>query len=143
MREQIQVDWGETGQETVTDEKVKLYFICFVLGHSRYKYVEWLDRTKDAIRCHEQAFRFFSGVTKEIMYDQDNIIAINENAGDLLLTQEFRSYQQARVFEVYLCRAADPETKGKVERVVGYVKTNFAKNRRYDRLDNWNEKCRA
>ncbi|WHZ31940.1 IS21 family transposase [Desemzia incerta] len=146
MGEQIQVDRGETWQETVTNEKVKLYFICFVLGHSRYKYVEWLDRpfrTKDAIRCHEQAFRFFGDMTKEIMYDQDNIIAVNENAGDLLLTQAFQSYQQARGFEVYLCRAADPETKGKVERVVGYVKTNFAKNRCYNGLDEWNEKCRA
>lgn len=146
MGEQIQVDWGETWQETVTKEKIKLYFICFVLAHSRFKYVEWLDRpftTKDAIRCHEQAFRFFGGMTKEIMYDQDNIIAVHENAGDLLLTHEFKAYQQARGFEVYLCRAADPETKGKIERVVGYVKTNFAKNRRYTGLDDWNEKCRA
>lgn len=146
MGEQIQVDWGETWQETVTNEKVKLYFICFVLGHSRYKYVEWLDRpfkTTDAIRCHEQAFRFFGGMTKEIMYDQDNIIAVHENAGDLLLTHEFKSYQQTRGFEVYLCRAADPETKGKIERVVGYVKTNFAKNRQYNGLNDWNEKCRA
>ena len=146
MGEQIQVDWGETWQETVTKEKIKLYCMCFVLGHSRYKYVEWLDRpftTKDAIRCHEQAFRAFGGMAKEMMYDQDNIIAVHENAGDLLLTNEFRSYQQARGFEVYLCRAADPETKGKIERVVGYVKSNFAKNRRYKNLDDWNEKCRA
>ena len=146
MGEQIQVDWGETWQETVTKEKVKLYFICFVLAHSRYKYVSWLDRpfrTQDTIRCHEQAFRFFGGRTNEIVYDQDHLIAIQENAGDLLLTQEFHAYQQARGFEIYLCRAADPESKGKIERVVGYVKSNFAKNRRYNGLDDWNAKCLA
>ncbi|GAB2319961.1 IS21 family transposase [Alkalibacterium sp. s-m-22] len=145
MGEQIQVDWGECWQKTVEKEKIKLYCICFVLGHSRYKYVEWLDRpftTEDTIRCHEQAFRYFGGMTHEIMYDQDNLIAVNENAGDLILTSEFEAYQQARGFQVYLCRAADPETKGKIERVVGYVKGNFAKNRIYSDLDDWNQKCR-
>ncbi|SEL39626.1 IS21 family transposase [Alkalibacterium pelagium] len=145
MGEQIQVDWGECEQETVKNGKVKLRFISFVLGHSRYKYVEWLDRpftTKDTIRCHEQAFRYFGGMTKEIVYDQDNLIAVSENAGDLLLTREFEAYKQARGFQLYLCRAADPESKGKIERVVGYVKGNFAKNRVYDDLDDWNQRCR-
>lgn len=145
MGEQIQVDWGQCWQMTVNKEKIKLYFICFVLGHSRYKYVEWLNRpftTQDTIRCHEQAFRYFGGMTKEVMYDQDNLIAVSENAGDLILTSKFEAYQQARGFQVYLCRAADPETKGKIERVVGYVKGNFAKNRIYSDLDDWNQKCR-
>lgn len=34
-------------------------------------------------------------------------------------------------FKVYLSRGADPETKGKVEAVVKYLKYNFAKNRTY------------
>lgn len=79
MGEQIQVDWGETWQETVTNEKVKLYFICFVLGHSCYKYVEWLDRpfkTTDAVRCHEQAFRFFGGMTKTTSLQFMKMLAI-------------------------------------------------------------------
>ncbi|WP_318654469.1 IS21 family transposase [Enterococcus faecium] len=145
MGEQIQVDWGECWQETINKEKIKLYCICFVLAHSRYKYVEWLDRpftTEETIRCHEQAFRYFGGMTKVMMYDQDNLIAVSENAGDLILTSKFEAYQQARGFQVYLCRAADPETKGKIERVVGYVKGNFAKNRIYRDLDDWNQKCR-
>lgn len=42
-----------------------------------------------------------------------------------------------------MCRGSDPETKGKIERVVGYIKANFAKNRVYDGLDDWNEKSRS
>jgi hypothetical protein len=41
-------------------------FISFVLSHSRYKYVEWLDRQftiKDTVLCHENVFRFFGGMT--------------------------------------------------------------------------------
>lgn len=128
MGAQIRVDWGQTKQRTPENDVVKLYFISFVLSHSRYKYLEWLDRpftTKDAIRSHENAFHHFGGVARELVYDQDNLIAINENAGDIILTHEFTSYQQAVGFGVYLCRAADPESKGKVERVVGYAKSNF------------------
>ena len=146
MGAQIQVDWGQTKQKTKTGESVKLYFISFVLSHSRYKYIEWLDRpftTQDAIRSHENAFRHFGGQPQEMVYDQDTIIAVSENAGDLLLTQAFQSYQQTLGFRVYLCRGQDPESKGKIEKVVGYVKSNFAKNRIYDGLDDWNEKSRA
>jgi len=42
MGKQLQVDWGETKQKTTT-KKEKLYFIAFVLAHSRYKYMEWQD----------------------------------------------------------------------------------------------------
>ena len=146
MGAQIQVDWGETKQKTRGNEEVKLYFISFVLSHSRYKYLEWLDRpftTKDTIRSHENAFHHLSGMPNEMVYDQDNLIAVSENAGDLLLTHDFRAYQQTLGFEIYLCRGADPESKGKIESVVGYVKSNFAKNRVYDGLEDWNEKSRA
>ena len=108
--------------------------------------MEWLDRpftTKDTIRSHENAFRYFGGMPEEMVYDQDNLIAVDENAGDFILTQDFQAYQQALGFDIYLCRGADPESKGKIERVVGYVKSNFAKNRVYDGLDDWNEKSRA
>ncbi|WML41534.1 helix-turn-helix domain-containing protein [Neobacillus sp. OS1-2] len=56
MGQQIQVDWGEITVKNQEKKPVKLYFITFVLSHSRYKYVEWLDRpftTRDTIRCHD------------------------------------------------------------------------------------------
>ena len=146
MGAQAQVDWGQTHQINSLNERVKLYFICFVLSHSRYKYVEWLDRpftTEDTLRSHDNAFRYFGGMPQELVYDQDNLIAVSENAGDLLLTHAFQAYQQALGFDIYLCRGEDPESKGKIERVVGYVKTNFAKNRIYHNLDDWNDKTLA
>lgn len=144
MGQQVQVDWGEITVKNLENKKIKMYFITFVLSHSRYKYVEWLDRpftTKDAIRCHEKAFHFFGGMPEEIVYDQDHLITVSENAGDIILTGEFQAYKQERGFRIYLCRKADPESKGKVENVVKYVKMNFAKHRVFPNLEAWNEKC--
>ncbi len=146
LGQQIQVDWGEISVKNSQMKEVKLYFITFVLSHSRYKYVEWLDRpftTRDTIRCHENAFQYFGGISEEIVYDQDHLITVSENAGDIILTTEFQSYKQERGFRIYLCRKADPQSKGKVENVVKYVKMNFAKNRVYPNLEAWNEKCLA
>ena len=144
MGQQIQVDWGESTQKTDKGTSIKLYVMCFILSHSRYKYMYWLDRpftTQDAIRGHELAFQYFGGRTEEIVYDQDRIISVSENAGDLILTCRFQQYVNERGFKVSLCRAADPESKGKIESMVKYVKQNFADSRVYSNLDNWNKRA--
>lgn len=144
MGKQLQVDWGETKQRTKSNKEIKLYFIAFVLAHSRMKYMEWQNRpftTRDAIRCHENAFQFYGGRTTEIVYDQDHLIAVSENAGELLLTSEFQQYVQQRKFNVHLCRRADPESKGMIENVVKYIKGNFADSRVYSNIEDWNRRA--
>ena len=146
MGKQMQVDWGETIQKTTTGGRIKLYVICFVLSHSRQKYMFWQDRpfnTQDAIIAHEKAFQYYGGRTEEMVYDQDRIISVEENAGDIVLTQAFQQYVNDRGFEVVLCRAADPESKGKIESVVKYVKYNFADSRVFSDMEDWNERSLA
>jgi len=144
MGKQLQVDWGETKQKTTDNKEIKLYFIAFVLAHSRHKYMEWQARpftTRDAIRCHENAFQFYGGRTEEIVYDQDHLITVSENAGQLLLTAEFQSYVNERKFKIHLCRRADPESKGMIENVVKYIKGNFADSRVFSEIEDWNDRA--
>ncbi|WP_449598742.1 IS21/IS408/IS1162 family transposase [Niallia sp. Marseille-Q9988] len=144
MGQQIQVDFGQKRIPTTDGKYKRLYFIGFILACSRYKYVEWLDhpfQARDLIRMHENAFRYFGGMSIEMVYDQDRLLAVSENAGDLIMTAEFTKYQQTRKFKVYLCRKSDPQSKGKIEQVVKYVKNNFAKNRTYDNLIDWQDSC--
>src|SRR5665648_851973 len=52
MGQQAQVDFGELKLSDTSGSYIKLRFIAFVLAHSRYKYVEWLDRpftTQDVV----------------------------------------------------------------------------------------------
>jgi len=144
MGKQLQVDFGEKWVVKYDKTKIKLYVMCFVLSCSRYKYCEWQDRpfnTSDIIRIHENAFNYFGGIPEEIVYDQDHLILVSENHGDLIYTYEFASYLQKRKFRVYMCRKNDPESKGRIENVVGFVKRNFAHNRMFYNLDRWNEDC--
>jgi transposase len=146
MGQQMQVDFGETKTHDLHQHSVRLWFMTFVLSHSRYKYVEWQDRpftTSDVIRCHENAFAFFGGMTREIVYDQDHLLLVSENHGDLILTAEFAAYVRQRGFQVRMCRKQDPESKGRVENVVGFVKRNFARHRTFTHIGRWNEDCQA
>jgi transposase len=141
---QIQVDFGEIKVTSNTGNRIRLFVMCFVLSNSRYKYCEWQDRpftTEDIIKIHENAFDFYGGMPEEIVYDQDHLILTSENHGDLVFTHAFANYIKKRKFKVYMCRRADPESKGRIENVVGYVKNNFAIHRKFYNLDRWNEDC--
>lgn len=141
---QLQVDFGETKVEKAEGKWGKVYVIAFVLSHSRYKYAEWQEHpftTRDVLRSHENAFEFYGGRTEEIVYDQDKLMTVSENGGDIIFTEEFQAYKQQRGFSVYLCKAADPESKGKVENVVKFLKRNFAKHRIFHNISSWNEQC--
>jgi len=144
MGYQVQVDFGEMKLKGPDGIVHKLWFIAFVLSNSRQKYVKWLDRpftTSDLIRTHENCLLFYEGMPVEFVYDQDHLILVSENNGDLIYTYEFAAYRQQRDFKIHICRKSDPESKGRIENVVGFVKKNFAKHRVYYNLDKLNEQC--
>lgn len=146
MGSQMQVDFGETKLKNLQGHLVKLWFITFVLSHSRYKYALWQDRpftSADVVIAHEQAFAFYGGMPAEIVYDQDHLLLVSENHGDLILTHEFGKYVEERKFRIYMCRKQDPESKGKIENVVKYIKHNFARHRSFTNVDKLNEECVA
>lgn len=146
MGEQAQIDFGEIWVPTPTGKKVKIYVVAFVLSHSRYKYMEWWEHpytAKDVIQAHENAFDYFGGKPKTIVYDQDRTLFVNENYGDIIYTTEFESYKQSRRLNIYACRGSDPESKGRIENVIGFIKKNFARNRLFTGIDSWNDQSTA
>jgi len=93
--------------------------------------------------AHELAFQAIGGYTVEIVYDQDRLFIVQENLGEIILTSAFRRYVSQRGFKTYFCRKADPESKGKVENVVKYVKQNFLYNRTFKDLETLNLEAQA
>jgi transposase len=132
--EQAQVDFGEYNMSDVEGHRKKVYFLALVLSRSRYKMVFFSDHpftAQSAIEAHEMAFSFIGGYPRELVYDQDKVLLANENKGDVVLTEAFRAYCQSRPFKVWFCRKNDPQSKGKIENVIKYVKYNFLRGRLY------------
>jgi transposase len=141
---QGQVDFGEYNMRSGTGKRVKVFFFTLVLSRSRFKYVWFTDRhftSLLAIEAHENAFAYIGGIPLEMVYDQDKVFMVSENGGDLILTDAFRAYTREQSFSLYFCRKADPETKGKVENVVRYVKRSFLYNRTFHNIETLNDEA--
>jgi transposase len=139
---QAQVDFGEYNMRDAQGRRIKVYFFSMVLSRSRYKYVLFSQQpytSMSAVRAHEAAFEYFRGIPLEIVYDQDKVFLSDENKGDLILTEKFKSYTAQRPFKVHFFRKADPESKGKIENVVKYIKQNFLYNRPFQDIETLND----
>jgi transposase len=122
---QCQVDPGELRGVWVGGQERTLHFVVFVLSCSRLMYVglsfQPLD-TEAFIQLHDEAFRYFGGVTEECVYDQTKLVVIDEQYRELTLNQRFHQYATSAGYRIYACEGYDPESKGKVEAGVKYVK---------------------
>ncbi len=140
--EQSQVDFGVFNMRISGSEKRKrVYFFAMVLSRSRMKYVWFSDNPftgEHVCMAHEKAFDFFGGIPKVIVYDQDRTVLVDENLGDYILTETFKKYTRTRNFTLHFCRKADPESKGKIENVIQYVKKNLLNNRPYHDIETLN-----
>ena len=139
---QSQVDFGEYNMTTQEGTRKKIYFFCMVLSRSRQKFTWYSEQpftTLAAIASHERSFQFFEGITEQVVYDQDTLFLVNENIGDLILTEAFRKYAEYRGIKLHFCRKSDPESKGKIENAVKYVKHNFLRGRIFINIDVLNE----
>jgi len=125
---QAQVDMGQKVMKDANGRFVKIYIFGIVLSSSRYKYVCFQLEPYTAetfVIAHDRAFKYFGGRPTEIVYDQDRVMVVSENGGDIIFTQTFETYKNYAGFSVHLCRGNDPESKGKIEAVVKYIKNNF------------------
>ena len=126
---QAQVDWSELGKVEIDGKTPKLYCFNMILGFSRMRYIEFtlsID-VYSLIQCHVNAFRFFGGYTKEILYDNMKQVVITRalKSSDSEWNTKYEDFFKQYGFIPRLCRPYRPQTKGKIENTVGYVKRDF------------------
>lgn len=139
---EAQVDWGEKSMVTASGRWKKVYFFVMVMSRSRKKFVYFQDipfTARMTAYAHHLAFEYFGGVPQTILYDQDAVLMVCENLGDYRMTAEMEAFCKSAGYTPVFCRPADPQSKGKVENAVGYVKNNFIKGRVFSTVENLNK----
>jgi transposase len=132
---QCQVDPGELRGVSIGGKECTVYFVVFVLSYSRLMYVSVNDRpisTSEFIRMHDSAFRYFGGCPEECVFDQTKLVVIREEYRELTLNERFNEYASHARFDIRACEGYDPESKGKVEAGVKYVKGNALYGESFD-----------
>jgi transposase len=135
--EQVQSDWGEVSVE-IGGTATKVYFIVNTLGYSR-RFHFWCTDRNDAEHTYEgliRSFEYLGGVTAEVLVDnQKSAVLKASNNGQTIFQQRFEDLAGHYDFRPRACRPYRARTKGKDERMVGYIKHNFFV--RYRSFDSW------
>lgn len=122
---QMQVDWAEFRKG-----RDRLSAFVATLGYSRASYVEFVvnEKLHTLLRCHENAFDYFGGIPKEILYDNMKTVIIERNCygeGKHRFQSGFWDFSKHHGFIPRICRPYRAKTKGKVERFIHYLRYNF------------------
>lgn len=121
---QAQVDWT-----TIRSGKNPIYAFVMILSYSRAPFIYFTDSMKQEIwqECHEKAFVYFGGVPQTILYDnlksaiiQRDKYGKNKHGFNNAFLDFSKGY-----FIPKFCKPYRAQTKGKVERINGYIKGNF------------------
>lgn len=128
--EQAQADGAYCGQyadEAGTLRKV--YAFVMVLSYSRYLYVEFTTRmcVEELIGCHQRAFAYFGGWPHSILDDNMKQVRLAPGEWNPL----FLDFLSHHGITPKTHRVRRPRTKGKVERMVLYLKDNFLLGREF------------
>jgi transposase len=126
---QAQVDWGELGVICFPEgERKKLYGFVMTLGHSRAMFagISTDQKLPTFLRMHEAAFQHLGGVPCELLYDWTKTAALGlDERGEVVWQSGFSDFAGYYGFRPRLCRAYRPQTKGKVESGIGYLRKSF------------------
>lgn len=134
---QLQSDWGEVIVD-VAGQPSKVHFIVNELGYSR-RFHFWCSDSKDAEHTYEgliRSFEYFGGVTEEVLVDNQKCAVLEHpSQGKPYFNERFMDLAGHYDFTPRACKPYRARTKGKDERMVGYVKGNFFV--RYRSFESW------
>lgn len=124
---QLQSDWGEIWG-SIGGQRTKIYFIVNQLGFSR-RFHFWNTDSQDAEHTYEgiiRSFEHFGGVPREVLVDNQKAAVISHRHGaGAVFNERFVDLAGHYGFTPRACRPYRARTKGKGERMVGYIKHNF------------------
>jgi transposase len=133
---QLQSDWGEIIIE-LAGRPTKIYFIVNQLGYSR-RFHFWCAPSYDAEHTYEgliRSFEYFGGVPQEVLVDNQKATVLLHQGDKLVFNERFVDLGEQYGFTPRACQPYRARTKGKDERMVGYVKHHFFV--RYREFESW------
>lgn len=124
---QLQSDWGEVEVE-IAGLSTQVHFIVNELAYSR-RFHFWCTDSEDAEHTYEGLIRsleYFAGVPQEVLVDnQKATVLIYPPRQAPHFNERFLDLAGHYGFSPRACRPYRARTKGKDERMVGYIKQHF------------------
>ena len=134
--EQVQIDFGLGAWIEADGKRRRPQLFRAVLGHSRkgYSEVVWRQDTETFLRCIENAFRHFGGVTHTVVIDNLKAGVLAADWYDPELNPKLREFALHYGTTILPTKPATPRHKGKIESGVKFTQENALKGRRFGSL---------
>lgn len=116
--EVLAIDWGvEAG----------LHVFCAVSAWSRFRFVRFADneRRTTTLSFLAECFEVLGGVPKVVLADRMGCLKAGVVANLVVPVPDYVRFATHYGFRPDFCEAADPESKGLVEHLVGYAKSDL------------------
>jgi hypothetical protein len=112
------IDWGAEGG---------LHVFCAVLAWSRFRFVRFAadERSETTLAMLAECFEVLGGVPGKVLADRMGCLKGGVVANVVVPTAEYVRFAAHYGFRPDFCEAADPESKGIVENLVGYAKADL------------------
>ena len=132
---QLQADFGELWVP-IGGVQTKVHFCLLTLGYSRRQLIRVYRQQQQRhwLQALEEAFRFWGGIPEEVLVDNAKALITlnNPRTGELVVNPTFAAFARHWGFTAKACWPHRPQTKGKDERGVGYVKRSGLAGHRFD-----------
>ena len=116
--EHLVIDWGTLAG---------LHVFCAVLAWSRFRFVRFAadERAATTMALLAECFEVAGGVPGKVLADRMGCLKGAVVANVVVPTGQYVRFAAHYGFRPDFCEAADPESKGIVENLVGYAKTDL------------------
>lgn len=134
--QELQVDFGLGAWVMDNGKRRRPHLFRSVLSYSRKAYSEvvWRQTSESFLRCLENAFRHFGGVTATVVPDNLKACVLQADWYDPELNPKLEEFARHYGTVILPTKPVTPRHKGKVESAVKYAQNNALKGRTFASL---------
>ena len=120
--ETLMIDWG-----VLAIDGAMLHVFCAVLAWSRFRFVRFAtdEKAVTTMGMLAECFEELGGFPKVVLADRMGCLKAGVVANVVVPTPDYVRFASHYRFRPDFCGAADPQSKGMVEALVGYAKTDL------------------
>jgi transposase len=143
--EQGQVDWAHFGEVTIGRARRRLSCFVITLSYSRALYLEFFfdQRMESFLRGHIRAFEDWQGIPRVLLYDNLRSVVLERHGDAIHFHPRLVELSAHYHFAARPCQVGAGNQKGRVERVIRYIRESFFAARPFTTSEELNRQALA
>src|SRR5215470_17847485 len=141
--EQGQADWAHFGEVHIGQARRQLSCFVITLSYTRALASNFFfDQRLESLLCaHVEAFAQFQGAPRAILYDNMRSVVLARHENQIRFHPRVLELAAHYHFAPQPCRPARGNEKGRVERVIRYIRESFFAARPFTTLEDFNRQA--